>query len=210
VDDGCGVELDCGACLGPSGGTSTSSGFTTTTTSTTDTGDTPCTAVEAIFFDLGETLVTETSPLFFEDIPGATTLLAELKADGIRLGIITNTLTGWDEPYLASLLDNPALLDAFEVVLLSSQASAGSKPDPAIFAEAHSMLVDPPPIGQTAFVSEELEDIANRETDPTEGARAAGMVGVHLSAGAASALADHTHPPTDLASLAEAAWLSCD
>ncbi len=102
------------------------------------------------------------------------------------------------------------MLDAFEVVLMSSQASADPKPDPAIFLEAHSLMVGAPPLEQTAFVSEELDAIADQPSSPTEGARAAGMLGVHLAAGAPSPLTDHSHPPDQLATLPAAAWLNCD
>jgi hypothetical protein len=57
------------------------------------------------------------------------------------------------------------------VVILSSEAPA-PKPDPAIYIFAHEALAEPrPPITSTAFVGETLSEIADREDNPTRGAR---------------------------------------
>ena len=79
--------------------------------------------------------------------------------------------------------------------------------------EAHGSLAAPPPIEEVAFVTETLAEIADREVAPTQGARSAGMVGVFLSAGAPSPLADYTIPPDQLgaiAALAQTEWLACE
>lgn len=173
-----------------------------------DTGGSPgltsgCTGVEAVLFDLGETLVTLQGDVF-HPIPGAYDLLDALVLRGVRIGVVTNTAPGWDLDDLRDLLAEPEVLDRFEVVLLSSQAASPPKPAPEIFAEAHAMLVGGPPIGQTAFVTEEIDDLADREASPTEGARAAGMFGVWVG-DPPSALADATVP--DLAAISAADWL---
>lgn len=173
----------------------------------------PCVSVRAIFFDLGDTLVVSDGGDLFVERPGASATIAALKAMGMRVGIITNTPAGYTRQDLEGLLADPGLLDAFEVVLLSSEAASPPKPDPQIFAEAHGLLNDAPPIAEVAFVSENLAEMADQAQAPTQGARAAGMVGIHLSPEPPSPLADYTIAPDELEtllSLAEAEWLACD
>lgn len=173
-----------------------------------DSGGQPCTPVRAVFFDLGETLVTARSDGLFETIPEAATLLAALGERDLSLGVITNVPRGYDLQDLRDLLVDPTLLDGFDVVLLSSEAESPPKPDPAIYAEAVNLLSDPPPIAQTAFVTEELADLSDGDP-PTEGAQAAGMIGVHVSDEPPSPLADLTVASEELPSIATAAWLAC-
>ena len=171
----------------------------------------PCVAVRAILFDLGETLVVPDGDRFVER-PGAVAMIGELKALGMTVGIVTNTPPGYTMQDLELLLVNPGFLAQFEVVLLSSEAMSPPKPDPQIFVEAHGMLAAAPPIGEVAFVSEDLAELADRALAPTSGARAAGMLGVHLSAAPPSPLADHTIAPDQLAeivALAQTQWLDC-
>jgi FMN phosphatase YigB (HAD superfamily) len=170
-----------------------------------DTGPPPCPAVEAVFFDLGETLVTERDDGLFEEIPAAIALLDALE---LPLGVITNMRVRDTREDLEALLVDPSLLDRFDVVLLSSEAEADPKPDPAIFAEAVALLPEPPPIEQTVFVTEEIGDLADADP-PTEGAQAAGMIGVHVTADEPSPLADHTVTPEEMATVADAAWMGC-
>ena len=206
------------------GTTTTSTGTTnpnttgTTNPSTTDAADTssstgePCTAVTAVFFDLGGTLV-DASPGVtgqFAEHPDARELLATLREANISLGLITNVPDGFSTQDLRDLLEEPDLLDEFDLVLLSSQTTANPKPDPAIFSAAHELLQDAPPLERTAFVTEELAHIADTERMPTLGARAAGMLGVHLTDAGHDARADHTIPSQDLLSIADAAWLGCN
>ena len=173
----------------------------------TDSGAEPgCTPLAALFFDLGDTLVAEGTDGLYAALPGVITLLDALEARGLPLGVITNVPGNWGRPELEALLADPSILDRFDVVLLSAEASA-SKPDPVIFAEAVALLSTPSLIEHTAFMTEELGHLAEADP-PTEGAQAAGMVGVHLSEGAGS-LADYTVAPDDLTSLATAAWLDC-
>jgi len=164
-----------------------------------------CPGVTAVFFDLGETLVDDGV-----ELPGAVELVAALKEAGILVGIITNVPAGFTAQDLRDLLEKPDFLEAFDLILMSSQAGSNPKPDAAIFTEAHALLPGAPSIDKVAFVTEELDHIANLERGPTIGARAAGMVGVHLSSGEASPLADHTVDPADLLSIADAPWLGCN
>lgn len=203
IPDGCGAELDCGGCVEPDtcggGGVDHVCGH-------------PCVPVRAILFDLGDTLVESDGGDQFVERPGAAAMIAELKGLGMRVGIVTNTPPGFTMQDLQGLLVDPGFLDEFEVVLLSSEAASPPKPDPAIFVEAHGLLIDAPPIEAVAFVSENLAEIADQARTPTQGARAAGMLGVHLSAAAPSPLADHTIAPDqldELVSLAELEWLTC-
>ncbi len=157
--------------------------------------DTPC--LEAVFFDLGNTLV-ENSGGTYVLREGADQTITDLQALNIRLGVITNVPPGWDLDDLRALLAEPDFLNEFEVVILSSQAPA-AKPDPAIYTFAHAALPEPGvPIAATAFVGETLGAIADREVDPTEGARSVGMIGIHLSDLTPSPLTDFTIPADSL------------
>lgn len=167
-----------------------------------------CHGLEAMFFDLGETLVTEGDDGLFSPMPSAQQLLVDLTERELTLGVITNVPAGWTRADLDALLTDPGILDPFELVLMSSEAVA-PKPDPAIFEEAVGLLSGPTEIGRTAFVTESLDDIADKKNNPTEGARAAGMLGVHLSDDAPSEFADYTVGTADLATLADADWLDC-
>lgn len=203
LPDGCGEQLECGRCTAPEtcggGGVDNVCGR-------------PCAPVRVIFFDLGETLVEPDGDLFALR-PGINAMIAELKGLGMRVGVITNTPDGYTFQDLQDLLVNPGFLDEFEVVLLSSEAVAPPKPDAQIFAEAHGLLIDPPPIEEVAYMSENLAEIADNELMPTQGARAAGMLGVHLSSAPPSPLADYTlasDQPDALVTLAETEWLTCE
>jgi len=203
VFDGCAGELDCGLCEASEvcGGAGPD-----------NVCGVACTPVAAIFFDLGGTLVEPVGGGLFAELPGAATLLTDLQALSIPIGLITNTLPGSTEDDLRDILVNPDLLDEFDVVLLSSQATSLPKPDPGIFNEAYALLRSPPPIEEVVFVTEELDHIANVEVAPTQGAKAAGMLGVHLSEGAPSPLTDYTFAPDDLNAIAQIAateWLPC-
>jgi hypothetical protein len=154
--------------------------------------------LQAVFFDLGDTLVENPGTGIFVLRPGAQETVDELQERGVRLGIITNVPGGWDIDDLRAILEEPEFLDEFEVVILSSQAPA-PKPNPAIYTFAHGSLAAPrPPITSTAFVGETLGEIGNHATNPTQGARAVGMVGIHLSDLPPSPLTDHTIPTDSL------------
>ncbi|HWT15591.1 MAG TPA: HAD family hydrolase [Patescibacteria group bacterium] len=153
-----------------------------------------------VFFDLGDTLVQSGPGGLFVVKPGAQATVDRLQANGTRIGVITNVPAGFTREQLNALLAEPAFLDEFELVLMSSQAPA-PKPNPAIYTHAHGLLANPPPITETAFVGETLSEIANAQVAPTHGARATGMIGIHLSAIAPSPLADHTVPPDQLPTL---------
>lgn len=203
LPDGCGELLECGRCTAPDtcggGGVDNECGH-------------PCVPVRVIFFDLGETLVEPVGDQFVER-PGIPAMIAELKGLGMRVGVITNTPDGYTLQDLADLLVNPGFLDEFEVVLLSSEAVAPPKPAAQIFSEAHGLLIDPPPIEAVAYMSENLAEIADQELTPTQGARAAGMLGLHLSDAPPSPLADYTLAsdlPDALVALAGTEWLPCE
>lgn len=157
---------------------------------------TPC--IEAVFFDLGNTLIEDNGSGTFELRVGAAQTVSDLQDAGIRLGIITNVPGNWDIDDLRAIMAEPEFLDEFEVVILSSEAPA-SKPNPAIYIFAHEALAAPrPPITSAAFVGETLSEIANAEVDPTLGARSVGMIGIHLSDAPPSPLTDYTIPTDDL------------
>ncbi len=157
--------------------------------------------IDAVFFDLGDTLVEAGSGGLFVVKPGARQTVDALHALGKQVGVITNVPSGWTRADLDALMAEPSFLDEFDVLVLSSQAPA-TKPNPLIYAYAHGLLPRPVPIGQTAFVGELLSEIANSQVNPTSGARAAGMIGIHLSSGAPSPLADYTVAPDSLPAIA--------
>lgn len=202
IPDGCGGELACGECEEPDscggGGVDNVCGH-------------PCVPIRVLFFDLGDTLVEADGDLFVER-PGVNAMISELKGLGMRVGIITNVPDDYTLQTLKELLVNPEFVDEFELVLLSSEAVAPPKPDAAIFSEAYSLLIDAPPIAEVAYVSENLAEIADGEP-PTQGARAAGMLGIHLSSAPPSPLADYTLAPDLpelLVEMAEMEWIDCE
>lgn len=156
--------------------------------------------LQAIFFDLGDTLVEAGGGGLFEVRDGVQATIDSLQATGLQLGIITNVPAGWDREDLEAVMAEPEFLDEFDVVVLSSEAPA-PKPNPAIYVHAHGLLPTPVEIELTAFVGENLAEIANAENDPTLGARSVGMVGIWVSDGAPSPLADHTIPSAGLSAL---------
>lgn len=86
-----------------------------------------------VFFDLGQTLVvTATRRL----VPGAAVTLSQLRAAGVRLGIISNTANMTRAQILARL-PTDFDLNLFEpaLVLFSSEAGV-EKPNPTIFSRA--------------------------------------------------------------------------
>ncbi len=157
--------------------------------------------IQAVFFDLGDTLVEDVGGGMFGLRPGAAETVELLQDLAIELGIITNVPSDWTLEDLEAILVEPEFLDEFSVIVLSSQAPA-PKPDPAIYSFAHSLLSVPVPITETAFVGETLGEIANAVDNPTEGCRAVGMVGIHLSDQPPSPLTDYTIPTDDLPQVA--------
>ncbi|MBZ0111410.1 MAG: hypothetical protein K8J08_03010 [Thermoanaerobaculia bacterium] len=165
--------------------------------------------VNAVFFDLGNTLVEDPGTGVFVLRAGASETVASLQGLGIPLGIITNVPAGWDRSDLEAILQEPEFLDEFDVLVLSSEAPA-PKPSPLIYTHAHGLLPLPaPPITEAAFVGETLSEIANSEVNPTSGARAVGMVGIHLSDAVPSPLTDYTVATDDLPEVALIVANSC-
>ena len=86
--------------------------------------------VKVIFFDLGMTLVGSDTTKW---MPGAKTVLAALRAEGVRLGIISNT-GDWTRVQLKQQLPADFDFNAFEanLVLLSTEVKI-EKPSLEIF-----------------------------------------------------------------------------
>lgn len=86
-----------------------------------------------VFFDLGQTLVITAARRM---VPGAAAALSQLRAAGVRLGIISNT-GNLTRAQLLAALPTDFDLDAFEpaLVLLSSEVGI-EKPNPAMFSLA--------------------------------------------------------------------------
>ena len=200
IPDGCGAQLECGTCTDPK---------VCVADGAASQCETPCLSMQSVFFDLGETLVTANRAGGFTERPSVEPLLEALAGRGLQLGVVTTVPSTWTESDLREALPRPELLDAFDVVLLSSQASSPPKPSPAIFAEANGLLPIPHDIARSIFVTEELGDIADRELQPTLGARAAGMLTIHLSNSAPSPWADFTLAPNDLNSISSIVDSAC-
>lgn len=103
----------------------------------------------AAFFDIGETLVQDSSWL-----PGAKDFIDTLRADGQRVGLISNT-GALSRAELSALLPNDFSFDQFEpsLVLLSSEVGI-EKPDPRIFL--HAVAVSGTHPWDCVFVGERL------------------------------------------------------
>jgi FMN phosphatase YigB (HAD superfamily) len=90
--------------------------------------------LQAIFFDLGDTLVSSGTRTWR---PGAKALLASLGSQGFRLGIISNTTGLTSRTDILALLPADFDIAAFDstLVLFSSEVGV-TKPDKAIFDKA--------------------------------------------------------------------------
>jgi putative hydrolase of the HAD superfamily len=101
---------------------------------------------------------------------GAMAVLEALRADGLKLGIISNTIQPASS--MDRSLDRRGVLDFFAVRVYSSE-HPWAKPHPAIFQHALAALgVDP---GRAVHVGDRLEA-------DTLGAHRAGMLAVHIVA----------------------------
>ena len=93
------------------------------------------TSITVVFFDLGDTLVTSDRHW----IPGAKSLLKELRKAGLRLGIISNTAGFKSRADILNLLPADFDLSAFEAHLTLFSSEIGiEKPRAKIFLEAIS------------------------------------------------------------------------
>jgi putative hydrolase of the HAD superfamily len=91
--------------------------------------------IKVVFFDLGMTLVDSATKQF---IPGAKALLAKLKEDEIRLGIISNT-GNLTRAQLRPLLPPDFDFAVFEATLILLSSEVGiQKPNLEIFRKAVS------------------------------------------------------------------------
>ncbi len=163
--------------------------------------------IEVVFFDLGDTLV-EPGPGGFVLKEGAVATVEELLAEGVQVGVIT-TFPG-DRDALndalrneAAEVDPAAFLGTFDGPIVTSGEAGFDKPDPRIYEAAAADLGSPPPPSHIAFVTEELDDIADLAVDPTAGARALGWVGIWIPEEAAppNPRANHTLAPGALPSI---------
>ena len=89
--------------------------------------------VQAVFFDLGDTLVR--APRIW--LPGAKALLTALKQRGLRVGVISNTSGLLSRQAILDILPVDFDLSVFEESLILFSSEIGKeKPNKAIFEEA--------------------------------------------------------------------------
>lgn len=89
--------------------------------------------IQAIFFDLGDTLVRPPRTW----LPGAKAALAALKAKGFRIGIISNTTGLANRAAILSLLPIDFDITVFEAALVLFSSEVGiEKPKKGIFEKA--------------------------------------------------------------------------
>lgn len=101
-------------------------------------------------------------------LPGAAELLAGLRARGLRLGLISNTM--WPGAYHEADLARFGLREPFEVLFFSSDERVW-KPDPEIFRRAARAL---------GLTPEEAAFIGDSRTMDVMGAQRAGLRGVWI------------------------------
>ncbi len=138
--------------------------------------------VEAVLFDLGNTLVAEAPPatavedLVARPLPGVVETVGRLRDHGVRLGLVTNTAAMHAE-HVRALLAPVGLDEPFEVVVTSAELGV-AKPDPApLLDAAHRLGVAP---GACVYVGDLATD--------AEAALAAGTAFVATDDGIAGAL----------------------
>ncbi len=132
---------------------------------------------QAVFFDIGDTLVANRQWL-----PGARQLLADLRSQGMRLGLVSNT-GELNRDELSQLLPEDFDFSWFQeaMVLLSSEVGV-EKPALSIFMMAISHAGCSP--WETLFVAETIEE--------TLAAQAAGMQAIRIC-----------HTPDDFGKISE-------
>lgn len=133
-------------------------------------------------------------------MPGASALLERLRADGVKMGAVSNAY--FSGRVLRQELERHGLADAFELVLSSADVGI-RKPDVRIFDEALARL---------GLAAEHTWYVGDTFEEDIEGALMAGLVPFWLRAGPADRDVDlpvrRLHDWTDLASLYEVACLT--
>jgi putative hydrolase of the HAD superfamily len=131
--------------------------------------------IKAIFFDLGDTIMVEASEvkdgagttLAADLIPGIEPVLRELKARGLRLGLVADTRQGTYQ----NVLRQHGLYDLFDVFAISDELGV-EKPDPRIFSAALDALeIQPGDYDKVLMVGNNLRR-------DVRGANALGLVSV--------------------------------
>jgi FMN phosphatase YigB (HAD superfamily) len=116
--------------------------------------------IKAIFFDLGDTVMVESSEVKDEAgttlaadlIPGIEPVLRELKARGFLLGLVADTRRGTYQ----NVLHQHGLYDLFDVFAISDELGV-EKPAPGIFSAALDALeVEPGDYDKVVMVGNNL------------------------------------------------------
>lgn len=111
-----------------------------------------------------------TSPTIWRAAPGAAIFLRELRANGIPIAALSNTLQPMAFEVLESAgLDGPEGITVDQV--FDSSVVGIAKPDPRLFHTAFNRLGVP---------ADEILHIGDSLDDDVEGAFGAGAVGVHM------------------------------
>jgi len=102
----------------------------------------PTQRLQAVFFDIGDTLGHRDAAGQFHLFAGTPQLLAAMKsALGLRLGVITNLPAGMTTAEIRQILSDAGILNFFDPLGVVTSADApAAKPDPAIYRFAASRI----------------------------------------------------------------------
>ena len=122
-------------------------------------GQSPVT-ITVVYFDLGNTLVKRvpdaTRPKAW--IPGSREALTQLRASGVRLGILSNTGNFSWEQVQADVLPEDFDVSLFdEDLIVVSSVVGAQKPDPAIFT--YAIAQSGRPAGEILFITESVDHV---------------------------------------------------
>lgn len=126
--------------------------------------------IQAVFFDVGNTLASRKKDGSLDVLPGTTNLLDVMRnVLNLRLGVISNVPDDMTTEALKRLLSDAKLLAYFDPnIIVTSKDAGADKPGPRIYAYAAERANLSP--ASCAYVGENAKEV--------DGAQAAGMSGI--------------------------------